>query len=541
MIRPACYWYVFSSCESMSTPLRLSCQPFISNHSPPEWPQQSCDRRRGEEGTEIPGGCASESSRSRDSREPLQTPWPPSRQEERQEEQAGAGGDEKERQPQELHPRRWPRPVDGGWRRDVVRAGNIRVVGLWHCVDAQTARPAPSGKNWWRRSSCWVTGATRALATEEEQQENQRGGDASTSSSSSSAIQSEGGSEGGGRGRWWGRGRGRGRRVDAHTQPGATVCLVHGGGLWGGAEAAAVWGLINHLRHLLKGTRPQADRKGQSQSDRLVTETTEQTHRMWGGGWLLWQKRNLVEISELMWWRSRGGTCAWCCMRLVCAYVCVRPGSRSSSCCYLKLQPSGRHKSAVICPLLLLLGQASTSFVAADGFSDEACSFVPPTLLVHVGSHGSSQTPTLVVLWLPPVQWTTLHLRLTLNTVAVRLGKTVLVLEQTQSGDGCILSHSCYFWGLFQESLLGRSKTPTGLKLLGPWRIADRWPDKVFHHPSSSLPPLFFYKNPFSAFSKICTWWSALCFPKSYTLADLSVSVCAKIPNGVPFVGTVDL
>lgn len=87
-----------------------------------------------------------------------------------------------------------------------------------------------------------------------------------------------------------------------------------------------------------------------------------------------------------------GVVCVWC------ARMCVRPGSRSSSCCYLKLQPSGRHKSAVICPLLLLLGQASTSFVAADGFSDEACSFVPPTLLVHVGSHGSSQTPTLVVL-----------------------------------------------------------------------------------------------------------------------------------------------
>lgn len=98
-----CTFFLLSY-KSMSFPARLSCQPFISEHSPPEWPQQSCDPGCGEEGTEIQSGPTSESSRSCDSREPFQTPRPPSWQEERQEEQTGAGGHEKERQPQELHP-----------------------------------------------------------------------------------------------------------------------------------------------------------------------------------------------------------------------------------------------------------------------------------------------------------------------------------------------------------------------------------------------------------------------------------------------------
>lgn len=52
--------------------------------------------------------------------------------------------------------------------------------------------------------------------------------------------------------------------------------------------------------------------------------------------------------------------------------------------CYLSTPPPSRPSEHIVC--------------GGRWLSDEACSFVPPTLLVHVGSHGSSQTPTLVVM-----------------------------------------------------------------------------------------------------------------------------------------------
>lgn len=109
----------------------------------------------------------------------------------------------------------------------------------------------------------------------------------------------------------------------------------------------------------------------------------------------------------------------------------------------------------------------------ARWLSGAACSFVPTppamTLLVHVGSNRSS--PTLVVLGLSscPVKHSPTLSDLTHGRCqSGQSSKRVLVLEKIFTRRaGCIFISLLLFLTTFQESLLGRSKTPTELKLLG--------------------------------------------------------------------------
>lgn len=160
-------------------------------------------------------------------------------------------------------------------------------------------------------------------------------------------------------------------------------------------------------------------------------------------------------------WRSRWlsrGSCALCCMPMLCLFVCVRPGSCLSSCCYLKLRLWEDTTAQLPVHSSSLSAQWAHHF-ASRWLSDDACSSVPTSaiLLVHVGSHRSSLTPMLVVLWLSSCpenhSWPLSDLKHCWCQSGINSSRTVLVLETKKNmrRAGCILSISCYFWGLFQS------------------------------------------------------------------------------------------
>lgn len=133
------------------------------------------------------------------------------------------------------------------------------------------------------------------------------------------------------------------------------------------------------------------------------------------------------------------------------------------------------HNSAVIGPTPPSSRPGQHIATPARWLSGDACSFVPTppatTLLVHVGSHRSSPTPTLVVLGLSscPVKRSSPLSDLTHGRCqSGQSSKRVLVLEKIFTRRaGCIFISLLLFLTTFQESLLGRSKTPTELKLFG--------------------------------------------------------------------------
>lgn len=171
-----------------------------------------------------------------------------------------------------------------------------------------------------------------------------------------------------------------------------------------------------------------------------------------------------------------------------------------------------------------------------------ACSHVPapPTLLIHVGSRrsanhrascrrccDSSLVNHSVSFW-PCTQF------------GVRLGKVVgswrlLVLEKkiTRRPDVSYLTFTIF--EDFSSVSAGQMEDAHGAERGNGRR--DRWPNNVlFPLPPLSLPsslfPVFFYTTCSLLFLRFVRDHCSL-FWKSYTLADLSV--CAKIPNGVPF------